>query len=752
MPKFDTTNLFKKKKNNNNKKKAPPVTSPEKAKNNSNFFQLACFYYIFVIMLCMNMTYFRQADAELTILQVIKSGIDELLRFKVHFCLNAVFIKYLLATTGVLVAIIFYIWNDSVRHARDKNPKGSAKWTTDMKAYNKQYVNPDPFNNIILTQNVRLSMNSFQTKRNCNVLVVGGSGSGKTRFMIKPNILQANCSFVITDPKGEILESEGEMLRKHGYKIKVFNLVDMVHSHSYNPFNYIRDDNGVLMMINCLIKNTNSGKTGGDPFWEKSETALLQALVFYLIKRSGIPDDCKNFNTVMSLLRAAEINEDDPNSESPLDRMFNALEAEDPNSIAVRQYKTFKMGAGKTLKSILISCAVRLTTFNLESIANLTMADDLDLASVGDEKTALFVVIPAADDTYNFLVSMMYSQLFETLYYRAENECPYEYYIKNGTEVLAIARKNPKGDSYTKNDAEKLLIGLKNAVPKKRRVKETGEEQYILKVGKFTKTFISEEQLNEYKNALNSAEIVKGAIRLPYPVRFLLDEFANIGQIPDFTKKLATMRQYEISCTIILQNLAQIKTMYKDDWESIVGNCDSFLFLGGQEYSTLEYISKLLGKTTVTSRSRSISVGKSGGSQSYSNDSKDLLSTDRIATMPKDECICIINGMHPFYGKKFDLTKHPRYIESGDAPGGKKYDNKKYTINYGVRNGGLKAKKDPEPGTEPGIDIVAEKSRPLSELFDNIGGIENFTLNVKPTTAEEKTSDGDKRSIAYGLI
>ena len=309
---------------------------------------------------------------------------------------------------------------------------------------------------MILTRDVALSMNSRKTMRNNNILVVGGSGSGKTRFMIKPNLLQANCSFVITDPKGEILESEGEMLKKHGYKIKVFNLTDMKHSNSYNPFEYIRDDLGVLMMINCLIKNTNNGQKGGDPFWEKSETALLQALVFYLKDNPDIPKDFKNFTNVMKLLQAADVNENDSNAQSPLDKLFAKVEAQDPNSLAVKQYKTFKMGAGKTLKSILISCGVRLTVFNLPEIEDLTMNDDLNLASIGDEKTALFVVIPAADDTYNFLVSMMYSQLFETLYYRAENECPYEYYIKDGTDVLAIARKNKNGDKYTEKDAKNL--------------------------------------------------------------------------------------------------------------------------------------------------------------------------------------------------------------------------------------------------------------------------------------------------------
>lgn len=628
-------------------------------------------------------------------------------------------------TTGFFKYLIIYIIGFSLagiaayaefeRNAEiDKKADGKAQWFESFKKFSKQYTDSKhPFNNIILTQNVHLSMNSSVTRRNNNVLVVGGSGSGKTRFMIKPNILQANCSFVITDPKGEILQAEGEMLRKHGYKIKVFNLTDMTHSNSYNPFQYIRDDLGVLMMINCLIKNTNNGqKGGGDPFWEKSETALLQALVFYLKDNPDIPDDCKNFTNVMKLLRAAEINEE-KDTQSPLDLLFAKVEAKDPNSLAVKQYKTFKMGAGKTLKSILISCAVRLTVFNLQEIENLTMSDDLKLEEIGNEKTALFVVIPAADDTYNFLVSMMYSQLFETLYYRAENECPYEYYIKDGVDVLAIAKKNKLGDKYTMMDAERIKNGLMKARIK--TVKKDKKEYYTIETKGVKKEFYTRKEAEEFKDRLSRSEIVKGAIRLPYPVRFLLDEFANIGQIPDFTKKLATMRQYEISCTIILQNLAQIKTMYKDDWESIVGNCDSFLFLGGQEYSTLEYISKLLGKQTVVKRGRGRSRSGKGGSSSV-NDSRtgtDLMSPSEISTMPKSDCILIINGLNPFYDKKFDLTTHPHYKESGDSSSENKYDYKQYILNHGQKTQSLKAQDSKKAEKE--MERIAGKPQPMME-------------------------------------
>lgn len=627
------------------------------------------------------------------------SSISNPFNFKFSF----LFIKYFGILILVIIPILFlnYLEFERVRGI-DKESGGHAKWYPSFEKFAKAYTDlKNPDNNMILTKNVHLDMNSFRTKRNNNILVVGGSGSGKTRFMIKPNLMQANCSFVVTDPKGEILQTQGEMLRKNGYKIKVFNLTDMQHSNSYNPLKYIRDDNGVLMLINCLIKNTNNGKSGGDPFWEKSETALLQALIFYLLEKKDVKEEEKNFAQVMKMLLLAEVDENNDKAESKLDKMFKALESENEKSIAVKQYKIFKMGAGKTLKSILISTAVRLTVFNLIDIQDLTMSDDLDLEKIGDEKTALFVVIPAADDTFNFLVSMMYSQLFESLYYRAENQSPYEYYIKEGNDVLAIIPKSLKGNEQTKKEAIKALEKIKRIILNENfklgKKISNKKEIYVLSIMlrqgdkeknipelKFVKEFRTIEEFEKFKERIKNAKIVKGKIKLAYDVRFLLDEFANIGQIPDFTKKLATMRQYGISCTIILQNLAQIKTMYKDDWESLVGNCDSFLFLGGQEYSTLEYISKLLGKTTIKAKSRGRSFSKTNSSsENLSLQSADLMSPSDISNMQKNECILIINGLNPFRDKKYDLTNHKRYDETGDSEKGENFDNKKEVFNAG---------------------------------------------------------------------
>lgn len=401
------------------------------------------------------------------------------------------------------------------------------------------------------------------------------------RFFVKPNLLQANCSYVITDPSGELLETMGTYLERMGYEVRVFNLVQMDHSFCYNPFNYIRDDNGVLTMITALIKNTTpEGKSSNDPFWEKAETALLQALCFYLQSECN-PED-RNFTNVMKLLRCAEVREGQEDYDSTLDIMFKDLKAKDPEHIAVRQYAVFKQAAGKTAQSILVSCSVRLTVFNMQSIANLTGTDSVDLASLGDRKVALFCITPTADTTFNFLIAMMYTQLFETLYHRAETSC-------------------------------------------------------------------------------------KGK-RLPVHVRFLLDEFANVGTIPDFPQKLSTMRKYEISCSIIIQALSQLKAMYKDDWEVLVGNCDSRLFLGGADETTLKYISNSLGKETIRAISNSRSWSKQGSySQNFNKTGRELMTEYELSVMPNNNCVLFIRGEHPFYCTKYPLEKHPNYKKSGDA-------------------------------------------------------------------------------------
>ena len=484
---------------------------------------------------------------------------------------------------------------------------GSARWATEKEEKfladksEKKKGKPEPpkspyetDNNILLTQEVRMSLNTRQHRENLNVLVIGGSGSGKSRFYVKPNLMQLNTSYVVTDPKGELLRSCGKLLKDAGYEIRVFNLIDMSHSNNYNPFNYVYDKDGnlnktyVMKMVNCLMKNTKQeGATGGDQFWDDSTKALTLAIAFYLLEKEDAKDANgksldRNFSTVMKMMRLAEISEQDENHRSPLDDMMDELREENPQSMAVSFYADFKKAPAETAKSILISAAVRFSAFNLPEVADLTYTDNIHLDTLGDKKTALFVIIPSSDATFNFLAAMMYTQLFDTLY--------------------------------------------------------------------------------------DTANFKYGG-RLPVHVRCLLDEFANIGTIPDFDKLLATMRSMEISANIIIQNLAQLKKMYDKSWEIVTGNCDSLLFLGGQEASTLEAISKSLGKETidVVSHNRTRSHRNPSSSENNSIMGRELMQPDELKTMKPDRCILIVRALYPFFCHKFNIEKHPNYKHLEDS-------------------------------------------------------------------------------------
>lgn len=497
---------------------------------------------------------------------------------------------------------------------------GSARWATEKEAKNladkENTYNTPPItgkilsrkkgqsrqlyetdNNILLTQEVRMSLNTRQHRENLNVLVIGGSGSGKSRFYVKPNLMQLNTSYVVTDPKGDLLRSCGQLMKDAGYEIRVFNLIDMSHSNNYNPFNYIYDKDGnvnktyVMKMVNCLMKNTKQeGMTGGDQFWDDSTKALTLAISFYLLERhqleeqgeefhdpeGGLDNYSMNFAMVMKVMKLAEISEQDENHRSPLDVMMDELYEKNPQSMAVTFYRDFKKAPAETAKSILISAAVRFSAFSLPEIADLTHCDNIFLNTLGDKKTALFVIIPASDATFNFLAAMMYTQLFDTLY-----------------------------------DAANFKYGG----------------------------------------------------RLPVHVRCLLDEFANIGTIPDFDKLLATMRSMEISANIIIQNLAQLKKMYDKSWEIVTGNCDSLLFLGGQEASTLEAISKSLGKETidVVSQNRTRSHRNPSTSENNSIMGRELMTPDELKVMKPSECVLIVRAYYPFFCHKFNIEKHSNY-------------------------------------------------------------------------------------------
>ncbi|RHH12373.1 type IV secretory system conjugative DNA transfer family protein [Coprobacillus sp. AM18-4LB-d2] len=473
------------------------------------------------------------------------------------------------------------IYLSSLRNYRKKEEYGSAKWGN-TKQVNKKYADPKYFENKLLSQNVRIGLDGKKHRRNLNTIIIGGSGAGKTRFYGKPNIMQCNTSFVTLDPKGEILRDTGYLLEKEGYVIKVMDLINMNKSHCYNPFEYIHDDKDVLKLITNLIRNTTpKGSQTNDPFWEKSETALLEGLCLFLLHEA--PKEEQNFTMVMEMIAAADVREDDEYYISPLDRLFNDLQREKPNSLAVKQYNIYKQAAGKTAKSILISVGVRLAAFNLESIASITSTDELELEKVGERKTAIFAVIPDNDSTFNFLVGMLYTQLFQTLYYQAD--------IVHGGE-------------------------------------------------------------------------------LPVPVHFLMDEFANVALPDEFDKLLSTMRSRQIFVSIIIQNLAQIKALYKDAWESIVGNCDELYYLGGTEQSTHKFISEYLGKETLDTNTYGKSSGKSGSySTNYQQVGRELLTADEVRLLDNDYALLFIRGERPIFDKKYDILKHPNveYTKDGSA-------------------------------------------------------------------------------------
>ena len=465
------------------------------------------------------------------------------------------------------------------KNYRRNEEYGSAKWANN-KAVNKKYTEKDYYSNKILSQNVRIGLDGRRHRRNLNTLVIGGSGAGKTRFFGKPNLMQCNTSFVVLDPKGEQLRDVGNLLEKEGYVIKVVDLINMNRSHCYNPFRYIKDDKDVLKLITNLIRNTTpKGSQTNDPFWEKSETALLEALCLYLLHEA--PEEEQNFTMVMEMIAAAEVKEDDEEYQSPLDELFERLEIRNPNSLALKQYKIYKQAAGKTAKSILISVGVRLSAFNLESIASLTATDELELDLVGERKTAIFAVIPDNDSTFNFLIGMLYTQLFQMLYYQAD--------------------------------------------------------------------------------------IVHGGA-LPIPVHFLMDEFANVALPDEFDKLLSTMRSRLIFVSIIIQNLAQIKGLYKDSWESIVGNCDTLYYLGGNEQSTHKFMSEYLGKETLDTNTYGKSSGRSGNySTNYQQAGRELLTPDEVRLLDNDYGLLFIRGERPVFDKKYDILKHPRINETTDG-------------------------------------------------------------------------------------
>ena len=486
-------------------------------------------------------------------------------------------------------AILFYYTGQ--KNTRPGEEHGSASWGS-VRELDKKYRDKDAGKNVILTQHLQMSMNGKLHRRNLLQIIVGGSGSGKTRFLAKPNLMLANASFIVTDPKGEMLRAVGNLFLEKGYVLRVFDLIDPSKSDCYNPFCYIRKDADVFKLIDNFIKNTTpKNAKSNDPFWEKSETALDSALMLYLLHEAPVED--QNMETILYMIENGGAKEEDDDYQSPLDLLFEALEEEQPDHIAVRQYHIFKQAAGKTAKSILVSAAVRLASFTLPEIQRITATDDMELGKLGERKQAIFCIIPDSNDaSLNFLVGMLYTQAFQELYYQAD-------------------------------------------------------------------------------------KVHQGA--LPVPVRLMFDEFANVALPDGYARLQATVRSRNIMSTIILQNISQLKALFKDDWEGIIGNADSFIYLGGNEQSTHKYISELLGKETIDTRTSSQSKGRNGSfSQNFQQTGRELASVDELAVLDGGKCILQLRGVRPFLSEKYDITKHPNYKYLSDADRRNTFDIEKF--------------------------------------------------------------------------
>lgn len=590
---------------------------------------------------------------------------------------------YMLIFTVCVAGLVFVVFIKHKLRAHDDLSKiaGDAEWLNSKQLvdYTSNFTDTKHLrNNAIMSNDISLSMNAKKTNRNLNVLVIGGSGTGKSFRIIGPNIMQRNCSMVITDPSGGLYKGYGSFLEYYGYKVKCFNLDHMERSNHYNPFNYIASDKDIEILVTMLISNTTSPGSKGDDFWEKCEIALLCALIAYLYHYR--PKAEHNFSQVKDLIRAADIDENDSSTQSKLDLLFEELRKTHPDCFAMTQYDTFRLGAGKTLKSILISCAVRLQAFDLEDVRALTDTDDIDLDSIADEKTAIFIIVPTGEKTFNFIAGLMYSQLFTRLYRYCENDAEFSWLVKDSDgEVVRTFRATTIEESEkAKEKAQEFLEMCQSAKVIQRKnltiteqtdkgekkmefweIRDKDEKNILAYRGSKE---IAEEALEKMKSGqvISNTKGPNDGQQCPIHVRFLLDEFANTGKIPDFTEKISTIRKYEISTTIILQSLKQIKNLYEKEWDVISANCDTSIYLGGgNDTETTEWLNKLLGKQTVRSMSESLS--SNGGSESFQMTSKDLYSMSEFRTMPNQECVVIPRSQNPCKGLMYDTLNHPEW-------------------------------------------------------------------------------------------
>ena len=586
---------------------------------------------------------------------------------------------FALILCGIGLGFVFVSFREEDKKLRknEKPAEGRLMNEQDLEEFVEKYSDPigkktmDGPNNVIFAKDIFLAIDGFKTRRNCNCLIIGGSGAGKTRFFGAPNILQFNSNLVITDPSGELLRDYGKALENAGYEVLVFNISDVYGSNHYNPFHYIRTEKDIFILVNTLIRNTTPPDAHvGDPIWENGEKLLLESIMLYLWHMA--PPEKQNFETVMEMLSMAEIDENASSSDvqSPLDRAFAMLEQADKNNLAVKQYRKFKQGAGKTLKSFLISVQTRLQSFDLEDMVYLTKTDDMHFETFADAKKVLFVVIPTADDTFNFIVSLLYSQLFSVLYEYVEKNARFGWQAKLGrNNIIHVeqALTKEKSEEAHKKADEWAKKAKEAAEPVFNETKDYWE--VYAKDGTLLGWRGTKEDAEKYRSALQHVRVEQCRPRCPWHVQFILDEFANIGQIPAFDKKLSTIRKYEMSCAIIVQALSQLKDIYKDQWNTIVGNCDSKLFLGCNDGETIKWLVEQLGKKSVVVASHSIQSGGTSGSSSYSTQVVDVMPYEKITMMQDDECIYLMRGCHAYYGKKYDLEKHPNYKKAEATKG-----------------------------------------------------------------------------------
>ena len=564
---------------------------------------------------------------------------------------------------AALAGLLWYSSAKSKAHYDPNKVQGDAEWMKSTKDYNKKFADPKGVNDAIFSRNVKLNIDNQKTRRNQNVFIIGGSGAGKSYNFVGPNIMQANTSLVITDPSGGLLEEYGHFLEYKGYRVKCFNLDHMDRGNHYNPFKYIKDDQDIMIMVNTIMENTtppNASK--GDPFWDNAEklywTALCAYVFHYLEKKD------QNFNSVIQLLKISKQENEEEDSSSGIDHLFEEIRKKDPTSFALAQYDKFNTAPGKTRASILISGAARLQAFDLGPVAELTSDDDIDLDRVGDEKTALFIIIPTADKTFVFLAAMMYSQLFQTLYSYSENTAAYSSLIIDGDRQVwkTFRADSPNNAKKRKKEAEAFLERAKGSTIAQNKdygwwELRTDRDELVGYRGSKEEAEKALERLKEGKVILNSEQSNRGR-RLPIHVRMLLDEFANTGRIPQFTEKVATIRKYEISVCIIVQSLSQLKNMYKEEWEALTGNCDNTIYLGGgADYTSTEWLSKLLGKETRAVLN--VSYSKNGGGQSINRTGVELFSPSQLRTMDEKECLIIPKSLNAIKDQKYPSEKHP---------------------------------------------------------------------------------------------